>query len=134
MKGLLRVLSLVTAFLVILPSLTYAQYINPSYHWKVIETAHFIVIYPEGIEDIAEEAGIIAEEVHRNLSRFIEPSSGDKTAIIILDNSDLPNGLTNSLDKSIKIWLVNPNELEIGSKFESWLRLVITHGICIYFI
>ncbi len=127
MRRLPRVLSLIIVFSVILPSITYAQYINPSYYWKVMETAHFIVIYPEGIEDIAEETGIIAEEVHRDLSRFMEPSSKDKTAIILLDNSDLPNGLTNPLDKSIKIWLVNPNELEIGSKFESWLRLVITH-------
>lgn len=127
MRKPLRFLYLVIAFLVILPNITYAQYINPSYHWKVIETAHFIVIYQEGIEDIAEETVRIAEEVHRDLSRFIEPSSKDKTAIILLDNSDLPNGVTNPLDKSIKIWLVNPNELEIGSKFESWLRLVITH-------
>jgi len=127
MKANLRFLSLILTFFILLPGLSYAQYINPSYHWKVIESTHFIVIYPEGFEDIAKETLLIAEETHTNLSRFIEPSSRDKTAIILLDNSDFTNGSTNPLDKSIRIWLVNPGELEIGSKFDSWLRLVITH-------
>ncbi|MBC7319713.1 PD40 domain-containing protein [bacterium] len=127
MKCHFRLISLMLVFSFILPSFVYAQYINPSYHWKVIETSHFIIIYPEGFEDIAEEASIIAEDVHKSLVKFIKPSSTDKTAIVLLDNSDFANGLTNPLDKSIRIWLVNPNELEIGSKFDSWLRLVITH-------
>lgn len=114
-------------FSFMLSGLAYAQYINPSYRWKVIETSHFIIIYPEGFEDIAKETGVIAEDVHKSLTKFIKPSSTDKTAIILLDNSDFANGLTNPLDKSIRLWLVNPNELEIGSKFDSWLRLVITH-------
>lgn len=126
MKLLFKLLSLTLIFS-LFSSLVYAQKINPFYHWKVMETSHFIIIYPEGFEDIAEEASIIAEDVHESLSKFIEPSSKDKTAIILLDNSDFTNGLTNPLDKSIRIWLTNPNELEIGSKFDSWLRLVITH-------
>lgn len=127
MMSTFKILSLVLIFFFILPNLTYAQYINPSYRWKVIETTHFIVIFPESFEDIAKETIIVAEEVHKDLTRFIEPSSKEKTAIVLLDNSDFTNGLTNPLDKSIRIWLVNPNELEIGSKFDSWLRLVITH-------
>lgn len=104
-----------------------AQMIDQSLRWKVIETEHFLIIFPNEFIDIAKEAGVIAEDVHSNLSKVIKPSSKDKTAIILLDNSDFTNGVTNPLDKSIRIWLANPNELEIGSKFESWLRLVITH-------
>ncbi|HPC77231.1 MAG TPA: hypothetical protein PK811_02745, partial [bacterium] len=104
-----------------------AQTIDQSLRWKVIETEHFLIIFPDEFIDIAKEAGVIAEDVHSNLSKVIKPSSKDKTAIILLDNSDFTNGVTNPLDKSIRIWLANPNELEIGSKFESWLRLVITH-------
>ncbi|MCX7796372.1 MAG: hypothetical protein N2380_07625 [bacterium] len=126
MRFFFRILSLIL-ILSLFSNLAYAQKINPSYHWKVIETNHFIIIYPEYLENIAKEASIIAEDVHKDLARFIEPSSKDKTAIILLDNSDFTNGLTNPLDKSIRIWLTNPNELEIGSKFDSWLRLVITH-------
>lgn len=118
---------LIVIFLGNLTNFASAQVIDPSLNWKVIETEHFLIIFPKDFEDIAKEAGVIAEDVHNRLSKFIKPSSSDKTAIILLDNSDLTNGLTNPLDKSIRIWLANPNELEIGSKFESWLRLVITH-------
>lgn len=120
-------IALISILLSVLVSSVSAQLIDPSLDWKVIETRHFLVIFPSGFETIAQEAAVIGEDVHDRLSKFIKPSSRDKTAIILLDNMDLTNGVTNPIDKSIRIWLSNPNELEIGSKFESWLRLVITH-------
>lgn len=120
-------ISFISILLLIFVGSLSAQTIDPTLSWKVIETEHFLIIFPKEFEIIAQEAAVIAEDVHSRLSRFIKPSSKDKTAIILLDNSDLTNGVTNPLDKSIRIWLSNPNELEIGSKFDSWLRLVITH-------
>lgn len=126
MKGKISiVLSVIISLIVVTP--VFSQRVNPYLHWQVIETPHFLIIFSKGYESIAQESASIAEDVYSKLSKFIKPSSLEKTAIVLLDNSDFTNGATDPLDKSINIWLANPQDIDMGSKFESWLRLVITH-------
>lgn len=126
MKGKISiVLSIIISLIVVTP--VFSQRVNPYLHWQVIETPHFLIIFSKGYESIAQESASIAEDVYNKLSKFIKPASSEKTAIVLLDNSDFTNGATDPFDKSINIWLANPQDRDMGSKFESWLRLVITH-------
>ncbi|MGC9064393.1 MAG: TolB family protein, partial [bacterium] len=118
-------LGVLISFLIVTP--VFSQRVNPYLNWQVLETPHFLIIFSKGNENIGEESANIAEDVYTKLSKFIKPSSSEKTAIVLLDNSDFTNGFTDPLDKSINIWLANPQDRDMGSKFESWLRLVITH-------
>jgi len=119
------VLSIIISLIVVTP--VFSQRVNPYLNWQVIETLHFLIIFPKGSESIAQESASIAEDIYNKLSKFVKPASSEKTAIVLLDNSDFTNGATDPLNKCIRIWLANPQDRDMGSKFDSWLRLVITH-------
>ncbi len=66
--------------------------IPPDRRWREFETAHFYVVFPEGLEPVARRAAARAEWARERLAQeFLEPPRG-KIYLVVSDNVDFPNG------------------------------------------
>jgi len=73
---------------------TLAFRLDPSLAWRVLETEHFSIVFPEGLEALAERSAQIAERAHKFWSEELEYSPEGKTTIVLADQSDLSRVLT----------------------------------------
>jgi hypothetical protein len=118
--------SLLWLLALLLSPIAQAQ-VDPIINWKVRETAHFEIIYPDGYQDLAR---IYAEEAE---SSFLELRSlfGEitkKTIVVLLDNTDSTNGYANFLPYAhVVIFPVLPPEVSTISNYEDWPRDLFLH-------
>lgn len=104
--------------------------LDPTLNWYVLQTEHFRVIYPQGLEAIAQEAALISEEAHDFWVRELKYRVPTKINIILADPSDFAVGAANPFGDVIASvsnarvfneWL-NPQN-------PSWLEDVLYHEI-----
>lgn len=102
--------------------------IDPSFKFSTIETEHFAVHYHQGLEETGKKAAAEAEELHSSLSKDLLWSPGEKTNLVLIDNTDFANAFAAVLPyNTIYIQVVPPMaDMTIG-EYEDWLRLAITH-------
>ncbi|MEW6066871.1 MAG: BamA/TamA family outer membrane protein [Nitrospirota bacterium] len=114
--------------IILLPVQLMAASIDPSFKFSTIRTDHFIIHYHQGLEETAIKSSEIAEEAHHMLTPLFNWTPEEKTHIILLDNTDLANGLATVLPYNvIYIFTVPPMvDMTIG-EYEDWLKLVIYH-------
>ncbi len=98
------------------------------FNWQQIETENFRVYFPAGLEGPANQAAEIAEDVHVQLTGFLNFEPKRKTDLIIFSERDTAGGWADiSWDRRIGIYLGQFN-LEGGfGDYESYLRLLIAH-------
>ena len=101
----------------------------PDKHWLTLESAHFLVHFPEDTEKLAERVAEIAEDVHGKLTPDIKWKPAKKTHIVILDWSDRMNAYASPLPRNvIRIYPVGPGLSELELMFtDDWLRMLVTH-------
>lgn len=104
--------------------------LDPKLDWHVLETEHFHVIYPEGLQAIAQEATLVSEEAFQFWVKELRYTVPFKINIILADPSDFAVGAANPLGDVIASvsnarvfneWL-NPQN-------PSWLDDVLYHEI-----
>jgi hypothetical protein len=103
---------------------------EPDLRWSAGETEHFRVYWHQGGEETAARAAAIAEEAHRRLTERIGWSPKGKTALVLADVSDAPNGYATPFPSNqVVIYLARPLEAPgFGAVHrDDWLRLVINH-------
>ncbi|MEI6157528.1 MAG: hypothetical protein WCP87_04100, partial [Atribacterota bacterium] len=115
-------------FFILIPSIS-AQRFNPHLDWKEITTEHFQVIYQDSSRDVAVEAVSIAENMLPEMEQFLRTTLGYRPVIVCIDNTDLPNGSADPLQGEIRIIISEPYDFSLGTRFRSWLRLVIAHEL-----
>jgi len=100
---------------------------NPSHlKWRVYETEHFIVYYPEGQEFTAYNAAEIAERVHGPLADMYGPLDS-RVSIVIKDDEDFANGGAYFYDNKIEI---SATALDYPFRsYKDWLWNVVTHEL-----
>lgn len=110
------------------PSFSYAANIDTSFEFSTIETSHFSIHFHQGLEDIAQKAASIAENMHKTLVAEFKWEPREKTQIVLIDNSDFTNGFANVLPyNTIYIQVVPPSiDMTIG-EYEDWLKILIVH-------
>ncbi|MBI3393066.1 MAG: PD40 domain-containing protein [Nitrospirae bacterium] len=116
------------ACVVLFPGAATAKF-DPIHEWRTIETAHFLVHFHEGEENLARRAGAIADEVHERLAKRLKWTPSGKTHLIIADDSDAPQGWA-SVFPNNRFVISAASPVEEGAAFfglDDWLRLVITH-------
>ncbi|GEM_PF-1534122 len=98
------------------------------FNWQQIDTENFRVYFPAGLEEQANQAAEIAEEVHVELTEFLSYEPKKKTDLILYAQRDTAGGWADiSWDRRIGIYLGHFN-LEGGfGEYESMLRLIIAH-------
>lgn len=97
--------------------------------WLTLETPHFSITFQAGAEEVAREAGWVAEQAHEKLSQRFGHEPKRKTEIVLVDYSDAANGYAAPVPYNKEhLWLVygGPNST-LQSKFDSWLQEVIVH-------
>ena len=96
--------------------------------WKTITTPHFQIRYHDSLEETAERAANLAEEVHSELSPMLDWKPWGKTEIILLDNTDESNGWASPLPYNwILIYAVPPRAGTFLSHYDDWLKELIAH-------
>lgn len=117
---------------------TQARIYDPSLDWQTTESEHFLVIFP-GKSPVQQSFGYqitalnvlnIAEETYQQVTpHFGEPfHKNQKIAIILEDFSDSVYGFASVLPHhSIRINLTAPGFKNFDTRFENWLKILITH-------
>lgn len=115
--------------LLFLPGRAGAQ-LPPDEAWRTLETSHFRVTYPQGLEGLARRAGDRGETAWRLLEeRFVSGPSG-KVDMVITDHADVSNGYSNVFPSNrIVIFAPPPMDGYSLTHMDEWMELVITHEL-----
>ncbi len=116
------------SFFIISSAYLQAANFDTSFKFSTIESEHFKVHYHDGLEAVAQQIAIIAEEEHPRLIETFGWTPKDKTDVIIIDELDASNGNAMSLPRNlIRIFPVQPSSATVLSGHDDWLRLLFIH-------
>ncbi len=102
----------------------------PDENWRTLQTEHFRVTFPAGMEDLARRAGDRAERAYTNLSATLIDPPGGKLDVLLTDHADFSNGFANALPfNRITVYARPPMEGFNLSHFDDWMETVITHEL-----
>jgi hypothetical protein len=124
-----RLVILVVVSCVMLPAALSGQYrYDPVLRFQVIETPHFLVHFHQGEEALARRLAVLAEEVHETLTERLRFRPRGRTRVILVDQSDLPNGWATPLPyNTIEVTAAAPSGASAIGNSDDWLRLVFAH-------
>ena len=101
----------------------------PNDHWLTIETEHFHVHFPRGLEAVGRRGAADAERAFAELSTELKPPSG-KVDLVIADNIDYVNGYATTFPGNrVVVFAHPPVDASELRNYDDWLRLVITHEL-----
>lgn len=117
----------ITLFCIQIPGLSLAAD-DPGIHWYELESAHFIIHFPETRADFARRALVIAEEAHETLSPLLEWTPREKTHIRVSDTRDEANGSSRSTPRNqIELYAYPPPTDSELIDYDDWLRQLVYH-------
>ena len=123
-----RLTALAIAAFAFLPGVSRAQLV-PNDHWLTIETAHFHVHFPKGLEAEGRRGAVDAERAFAELSTELKAPRG-KIDLVIADNVDYVNGYATSFPGNrVVVFAHPPVDAPELRNYDDWLRLVITHEL-----
>jgi Tol biopolymer transport system component len=104
--------------------------IPPDEDWRTLETPHFRVTFPRGMEGMARRAGDRGERAWSLLEERFVPGPKGKVDMVITDHADISNGYT-KVFPSNRIVIFAPPPLDGYSltHMDEWLDLVVTHEL-----
>lgn len=103
--------------------------LDPNLKWQILESEHFQVIFHEGLENMAGETLVLAEEAYEFWTKEFQYIPKGKTAIVLADIGDIPAGAAAPTANTIFIstaWARVFNQW-LNSRSRSWLEDVIFH-------
>ncbi len=74
---------------------------DPSLPWKTLETEHFIIVFPEEMRPVAEEAAEIAERAQEFWAQQLGYSPQEKTFLVLTDQRDVPFASTRLFPQNV---------------------------------
>ena len=100
---------------------------HPELDWRVFETAHFRILYHQGLEHAASRAAQIAEEAYGPITQLYGYEPSERVRIVLKDYDDYANGAAFFYHDTIEIWTTSlDHDYELRGTTD-WLRNVITH-------
>ena len=120
---------LLTAILLLcLASVSQAARHDTSFTFSSIETPNFSIHFHQGLESLAQKTAVLAEEVHARLLKEFLWQPGEKTQLLLLDDSDFTNGLSVTVPYNvIYLHVVPPSLASTLGEYDDWLKVLITH-------
>jgi hypothetical protein len=96
--------------------------------WRTLETPHFRLNYPAGLEAVAFRAARICEEAHEALVPMLHHRPTERTEVSLSDFGDSANGSATALPSNRMNLLAAPPgpDGNLGD-FDDWLRQLIYH-------
>ncbi len=109
---------------------TYNLRNHPELHWRVAETAHFRLHYPDRIAGIENDAAPIAEATYAALAQNLGVTFARKIDVYFSDEDEIVNGFATPLVGGYSmIWVHQNASAEVFTGREKWLRKVLAHEL-----
>lgn len=125
--GSLFVLIIITVSILLAGS-AQAGMFDPGADWQTIKSEHFRVHYAKKIEDVAQRAANILEEIYPEVTAKWEWKPWEYTEVILLDSSDGSNGLASTLPYNWMLIYVTPPQPDSAlAHYDNWLRMLLIH-------
>lgn len=106
-----------------------AQGIEPAKDWQTADSAHFRINYRLAWRAQAERVSRAAERAYPKVTRALGWEPRARTEILLIDQSDLPNGYASPLPYNvIGVYLTPPDNGELLDNSD-WLDLLLTHEL-----
>ena len=96
--------------------------------WLQLNTPHFRIIYPEGLDSIAYNSGRILEQQYL-LARSLTGGSLKNFPVVITNYSDLSNGYVQSWNFKSEIILAPIKGKAMNPRGGDWLETVLSHEL-----
>ena len=122
--------SLLVALLLVAPVAFAASEYPPELRWRTLTTAHFLVHFPEGADDLGHRAANIAERAHERLVPMLKWTPRGRTHLVITDHVDVSNGSATPFPLNrMEVYVSAPGGDPTSpiAYYDDWLDLVITH-------
>jgi hypothetical protein len=104
-------------------------FVDPSYRWRTLESAHFSVHFAEQHRPQARIVAGVAEAAYARSSSLLGWQAESRIQLVVLDSADFANGVASPLPFNYSaIFLSPPDEGELLQNRE-WLELVLTHEL-----
>ncbi|MDB4892410.1 MAG: WD40-like beta Propeller containing protein, partial [Gemmatimonadetes bacterium] len=119
---------LIAALLIVTPLIVQAQP-SPYKRYRTLDTEHFHVHVPVGLELEGRVAAAAAERAYGQLAKELKPPRGP-IDLVVTDDADYSNGYaTPQPTNRIVVFATPPIESNSLRLNEDWLALVITHEL-----
>ncbi len=104
---------------------------HPEIDWRVAETEHFEIVYPERLAGIEAEAAAVAEETYAALSANLDVSFDRPIRVYLSDEDEIANGIAFSVGRAgfTNVWVHVNETADIWTGDAKWLRTVLAHEI-----
>jgi hypothetical protein len=99
--------------------------------WHELSTAHFTIVYHDGLDSVARVAADVAEAVYPVVTANLRTTLDDPTLLFLSDLDDVPNAFAFG-DRYMFVWMrgiladMAPGGIRSAGRAK-WLRAVITH-------
>ncbi|NLJ49563.1 MAG: hypothetical protein GX428_08265, partial [Candidatus Atribacteria bacterium] len=107
----------------------FSQRFDPFLDWREMDTGHFLIIFPSSLKDTAIEVAVLAERILPQVEAFLNTTLSFRPAIVLADNTDIPNGSADPLQGKIHLVISSPYNQFLGTQFRSWIQMVLTHEL-----
>jgi hypothetical protein len=101
---------------------------DPDLVWHSIETPHFRITYYSGEAEIAQHVADLGEAIHQRLTPAIGWAPGERTEIVLTDQTDAANGSATALPyNAIRLFVTAPDDLSPLGDYDDWYQELVTH-------
>ena len=116
-------------FLVLFLSLVASAQPAPYHRYRTLQTRHFLVHVPVGLEREGRVAGAAAEHAYEQLAKELAEPRGP-IDLVVTDDADYSNGYATTIPNNrIVVFATPPVDATSLRLNEDWLGIVITHEL-----
>ncbi|MCS7198577.1 MAG: hypothetical protein NZ930_07895 [Candidatus Bipolaricaulota bacterium] len=104
---------------------------DPALSWQQMETPHFLIVFHQGLENIAHETATVAEESYEIIKREFGRAPAEKIYIVIADFIDEIVGWATPFPQNMIH--ISPVQMRLADwanvRLDSWLRMLVYHEL-----
>jgi hypothetical protein len=104
---------------------------DPSLVWQQLETPHFVIVFHQGLENIAHETATVAEESYEIIQKEFNKAPAEKIYIVIADFVDSIVGSATPIPQNTIY--IGPAQMRLADwanvRLDSWLRMLVYHEL-----
>jgi len=128
LAALVRSLLLLLALTVSLPA--WGASYDPELRWQSLETEHFVITFPDGVEQLAREMAVDAEVAWDKLTVEIGHAPERKIEIVLVDWTDDANGYASIVPvNATVIFVTAPEGGSTLGLYRDWNEAIVTHEL-----
>lgn len=104
---------------------------DPALVWQQLETPHFVIVFHQGLEQIAHETATVAEESYEIIQKEFGKAPTERVYIVIADFIDSIVGSATPIPHNTIY--IGPAQMRLADwanvRLDSWIRVVVYHEL-----